>query len=142
MPRNAIGFSRRGMLFRGIAMGLKKNVPQWLKPPFLGCLFGTAEAVPFLKRCGGREVKRRRPQRTQMWDHPGFFYAREILGYRRWRMGNLISRRSFAKLLAAAPVACAPPALAFAGERMIFFPSRVAFSEARNLAVVTPRSFI
>jgi hypothetical protein len=68
MNRLSGELGRWGMLFRGIVMELKKNVPQWLKPPFLGCLFGTAEAVPFLKGCGGREVKRGQTQRTPMWD--------------------------------------------------------------------------
>ncbi len=35
----------------------KKNVPQRLKPHFFGCLYGTAEAVPFLESCCRREIR-------------------------------------------------------------------------------------
>jgi hypothetical protein len=55
MPRNVIGFSRWGMPLRALSMEPKKNVPQRLKPHFFGCLYGTAEAVPFLESCGRRE---------------------------------------------------------------------------------------
>jgi hypothetical protein len=55
-PLNTRALAAGEWFFLMAFVEMREKLPQRLKPHWLECFYGTAEAVPFLQSCGRREV--------------------------------------------------------------------------------------